>query len=176
MRSSETGRPMAHFGRRTRAMLAAAAVTLVGGTAACATIGRAVFQEPVVDFRSIRLNGLGITGGSMDLELAVYNPNNFDLETTRFTYNLLMDSVKVADGLIDTRRTFQSGDTSVVTIPINFTYAGLGRVGQELMRSGTIHYRVQGDLTVDTPLGNFTRPYDQTGRFTPLRGSGAGRR
>jgi hypothetical protein len=82
-----------------------------------------------------------------------------------------MDSVQVADGLIDTRRTFTSGDTSVVTIPINFTYAGLGRVGQELMRSGTINYRVLGDLTVDTPLGNFTRPYDQTGRFTPLRGT-----
>lgn len=168
----ETGaRPGRRPGRRLRAAIVAAGLTLVGGAVGCATLGRAVFKEPVVNFRSIRLNGLGITGGSMDLELAVYNPNSFNLETTRFTYNLLMDSVQVADGLIDTRRTFTSGDTSVVTIPINFTYAGLGRVGQELMRSGTINYRVLGDLTVDTPLGNFTRPYDQTGRFTPLRGT-----
>jgi LEA14-like dessication related protein len=141
----------------------------------CATLGRAVFQEPVVDFRSLRINGLGLTGGSLDLQLAVYNPNRFDLEATRFSYNLLMDSTRIADGLLDTRQTFRSGDSTVVTIPINFSYAGLGRAGRELLQRGTINYRVAGDVTVDTPLGSFTRPYTSTGTYTPLRGASSGR-
>lgn len=156
-------------GRRVAAWLVmAAAVTL----SACATLGRAVFREPVVDFRNVQINGLGVTGGSLDLILGVYNPNNFDLEATRFTYRLMMaDSVPVADGALDERFVVQEGDTSVVRIPVSFTYAGLGRAASELLRSGTVNYRVLGDVTVATPLGNFTRPYDQRGTFTPMRGA-----
>jgi LEA14-like dessication related protein len=83
----------------------------------------------------------------------------------------MMDSVRVADGALESRFVVQSGDSSLVTIPVNFTYGGLGRAGGELIRSGTVNYRVRGDVTVATPLGNFTRPYDQVGRFTPLRGA-----
>jgi len=61
--SEKERRPTRRPGRRTRAALVVAAVTLVGSAAACATLGRAVFREPVVNFRSIRLNGLGLTGG-----------------------------------------------------------------------------------------------------------------
>ncbi len=157
-------------GRRGRAGPFAAVLALVVAASGCATLGRAMFQEPTVNFRSLRVNGLGLTGGALDVELAVYNPNNYNLESTRFTYNLLMDTVRVADGAIETRQTFRSGDSTVVTIPVNFTYAGLGRAGAELIRSGSVNYRVLGDVTVSTPLGNFTLPYDQTRRFTPLRG------
>lgn len=163
--AAEPGRVL----RRGRGILAA--VLAVGAITACATIGRNVFREPVVDFRELRLNGLGLSGGSLDVVLSVYNPNGFKLEATRLTYNLLMDSVQIADGALDKQFAVQSGDSSVVTIPVNFTYAGIGRAGQELLRSGTVNYRVRGDMTVATPLGNFTRPYDQTGRFSPLRGS-----
>ena len=160
-------------GRRVIAAAALLGAAAIGG---CATIGRAVFEEPVVDFRSLRINGLGVTGGSLDLQLAVFNPNGFDLEATRFTYNLLMDSTRVAEGALDTRQTFRSGDSTVVTIPINFSYAGLGRAGRELLQRGTVNYRVLGDVTVDTPLGSFTRPYTSTGTYTPLRGASSGRR
>jgi LEA14-like dessication related protein len=161
--------------RRVRRAVAAAALLGAAALAGCATLGRAVFQEPVVDFRSLRINGLGLTGGSLDLQLAVYNPNSFDMEATRFSYNLLMDSTRIADGLLDTRQTFRSGDSTVVTIPINFSYAGLGRAGRELLQRGTINYRVAGDVTVDTPLGSFTRPYTSTGTYTPIRGASSGR-
>lgn len=158
-------------GARRRVAVLLLAVTAVA-LPACATLGRAVFKEPVVDFRNVQINGLGVTGGSLDLILGVYNPNGFDLEATRFTYRLMMaDSVPVADGALDERFTVQEGDTSIVRIPVSFTYAGLGRAASELLRSGTVNYRVLGDVTVATPLGNFTRPYDQRGTFTPLRGT-----
>ena len=159
--------------RRAAGGVAVAGAALLGG---CATLGRAVFEEPTVDFRSLRVNALGLTGGSLDLQLAVYNPNGYDLEATRFTYNLLMDSTRVAEGLLDARQTFRSGDSTVVSIPINFSYAGLGAAGRELLQRGAVNYRVVGDVTVDTPLGSFTRPYTSTGTYTPLRGASSPRR
>ena len=154
-----------------RWMVSAVAATAVLG-AGCATLGRAVFEEPVVSFRNLQVNGVGLQGGSLDVVLAVYNPNRFKLEATRMTYRLLVgDSLRLGDGALESRFVVQEGDTAVVRLPVSFTYSGLGAAASQLLRSGTVNYRVVGDFTVATPLGNFTRPYDRTGRFSAFGGT-----
>lgn len=153
--------------RTTKFLLAFMAVT---GLAACATLGKAAFKEPVVHFQDARVTGLGITGGSLELKLSVYNPNGFRLDGTRLTYNVLVDSVTFGTGALTQQFTVQEKDSTIVTLPLQFTYAGIGQAGRQLMNTGAVTYRVVGDVTVGTPLGNFTRPYDQTGRFSTLSG------
>lgn len=155
---------------RKAVLLAVAAVT-VAGASGCATLGRKVFKEPVVNFQQLSISGLGLTGGSLDVVLSVYNPNNFRLDASRLTYNLMIDSVRFGSGALDQKFTVQSGDSTIVRLPINFTYAGIGEAGRQLLNTGSVNYRVSGDMTVGTPLGNFTRPYDRTGRYTALRGA-----
>jgi LEA14-like dessication related protein len=150
------------------ATLALAFVAAAGG--ACASLGKSVFNEPVVSFKNVQINGLGLDGGSLDVVLNVYNPNGFKLDATRLTYRLLVgDSVPLGQGALDSRFTVQKNDSTEVRLPVTFSYRGLGAAGQQLIRSGTVNYRVQGDVTVATPIGNFTRPYDRTGRFAALR-------
>jgi LEA14-like dessication related protein len=149
------------------AAVAAVALELSG----CATIGRKVFEEPTVTFRELQVNGLGLTGGSLDVVLAVYNPNGYKLDATRFTYNLVLDSIPFASGAIDEKFTVQDRDSTVVRLPVQFTYSGIGSAGRQLLTSGAVNYRVTGDVTVGTPLGSFTRPYSQAGRYTALRGA-----
>ena len=139
---------------------------LVAGVVGCAALGLGGFKEPIVDFRNVRINGLGLQGGAADIELGVYNPNSFKLEGVRLTYRLLVDSTPLGNGTLENRFTVQKGETTLVRLPISFTYAGLGAAGRQLLQSGTLNYRVQGDVTVGTPLGNFTRPYDRVGRFS----------
>jgi LEA14-like dessication related protein len=142
----------------------------VAAAAGCASLGRSVFEEPVVTFKNVQINGIGLDGGSLDVVLNVYNPNGFKLDATRLTYRLLVgDSVPLGQGALDSRFTVQKDDSTEVRLPVTFTYRGLGAAGQQLIRSGTVNYRVQGDVTVATPIGNFTRPYDRTGRFAALR-------
>lgn len=164
-----------HRSVRIRRKVAAGAAALVAAAAlgtACASLGRAVFEEPVVSFRNLQVNGIGLDGGSLDVVLGVYNPNNFNLEGTRLTYRLMVgDSVALGQGALDSRFTVQKKDTTEVRLPVTFTYRGLGAAGQQLIRSGTVNYRVLGDVTVSTPLGNFTRPYDRTGRFSAFSGA-----
>lgn len=143
----------------------------VTGLAACATLGKAAFKEPIVHFHDARVTGLGITGGSLEVKLSVYNPNGFTLDGTRLTYNVLVDSVTFGSGALAQQFTVQEKDSTIVTLPLQFTYAGIGQAGRQLMNTGAVNYRVVGDVTVGTPLGNFTRPYDQTGRFSTLSGS-----
>jgi LEA14-like dessication related protein len=140
--------------------------------AGCATLGRATFKEPIVHFQDARITGLGLNGGSVEVKLSLYNPNGFKLDGERLTYKIMVDSVTLGTGALADRFAVQEKDSTIVTLPLSFTYAGVGVAGRQLMNTGSVNYRVTGDVTVGTPLGNFTRPYDQTGRFSTLSGSG----
>lgn len=156
--------------RRFVGFLSVAAAVVVTGLAGCASL-RGGFKEPLVEFRGVRVNGLGVAGGNLDVVLSVYNPNSFKLEGTRLTYRVMVDSAPIGTGALENRFTVQKGDSTVVRLPISFSYAGLGAAGRQLLQSGAVNYRVIGDVTVSTPLGNFTRPYDRTGRFSTLSGA-----
>jgi LEA14-like dessication related protein len=143
----------------------ALALTLTG----CSALGRAAFQNPVVSLRDVRVLGLGTTGGQLEVQLGVYNPNQFRLDATRLTYRVFVgDSVGVASGALDTQTTVQAGDSTIVRVPIAFTYSGVGAAALQLMRTGSVTYRVGGDVTVGSPVGNFTVPYSTTGQFNTM--------
>ena len=156
---------------RSRFVGAAVAAIVAVSTAACATLGRSVFEEPVVNFRNVEVKGLGLSGGTLDVVLSVYNPNGFKLDATRLTYQLQVDSIPVGTGALEQAFVVQEKDSSLVRLPISFTYAGLGAAGRQLIQSGSVNYKVLGDVTVRTPLGSFTRPYSGTGRFSALSGT-----
>ena len=143
-------------------MAAFATVALAG----CASLGMGGFKEPLVHFNDAKIRGLGLSGGAVDVVLSVYNPNGFNLNASRLTYRLLVEDKELGTGALNNAFRVGSNDSTYVTIPVDFTYAGLGSAGRQLLQQGSINYRVIGDFTVDTPLGSFTRPYDQRGRFS----------
>ena len=148
-----------------RTMLSVLAVTAIG----CASLGRAVFREPVVSYKDAVITRLGITGGTIDVQLSIYNPNSYRLDGTSITYRIAVDSVPFGDGIFSDRFTVQEGDSTTVRLPLSFTYAGVGQAGRQLIQTGSVNYTVAGEITVGTPIGSFTRPYSGRGRLTALR-------
>jgi len=155
--------------RRTRFAAALLAVVAVAG---CASLGLGGFKQPIVNFKDLKVRGLGLTGGSIDAYLNVYNPNGFNLDATRLTYKVTVgDNAELGTGALDSRFTVQNNDSTTIRIPIDFTYAGIGAAARQIMQSGSVPYNVAGDITVGTPLGNFTVPYSGTGRFSAFGGA-----
>jgi LEA14-like dessication related protein len=155
--------------RRTRFAAALLAVVAIAG---CASLGLGGFKQPIVNFKDLKVRGLGLTGGSIDAYLNVYNPNGFNLDATRLTYKVTVgDNAELGTGALDSRFTVQNNDSTTVRIPIDFTYAGIGAAARQIMQSGSVPYNVAGDITVGTPLGNFTVPYSGTGRFSAFGGA-----
>ena len=150
-----------------RILLATAVVAAAG----CSALGRAAFKEPVVALRDVKVTGVGLNGGSLDVVLDVENPNEFRLDATQLRYTVLVDSVQFATGTTSQHFTVEGQRTQQVHIPINFTYAGVGAAGRQLLNTGSVNYTVRGDVTVGSPVGNFTIPYSQTGRFSTLGGA-----
>jgi LEA14-like dessication related protein len=144
-------------------------VALAVVVAACSALGRSAFQNPVVNLRDVRVLGLGTTGGQLEVHLGVHNPNNYRLDATRLTYRVFVgDTVGLANGALDTRTTVQAGDSTIVKIPVSFTYSGLGAAATQLLRTGAVNYRVTGDVTVGSVVGNFTVPYSASGQFNTM--------
>ncbi len=152
--------------RRLSVFVWTAAVAAV--LAGCATLGRALFKQPVVELRDVRLTGIGLSGGNLDVVLGVYNPNGYQLDATNLHYHLLVDTVEVAEGAVTQRNAFRSGDTTIVHLPVKFSYAGVGAAARELTQSGAVNYKVVGDITVDSPIGNRSFPFTAKGRFTTV--------
>lgn len=160
-----------------RRLVLGAATVAIAATAACSMLGSQAFQQPVVQLQDVAVQGLGLTGGQLAVKLNVFNPNGYRLDATRLSYNVVIgdgstsSTANLASGTLDSRFTVQSGDSTTVTIPVGFTYAGIGAAARQLMNSGAVPYRVTGDVTVGTVVGNFTVPYSSTGRFTAFGGN-----
>jgi len=142
---------------------------LVMTAMACASVGRAVFREPVVSYKDAVITGLGLSGGSLEVVLSIYNPNSFRLDGTGLTYRIAVDSVPFGNGSLSDRFAVQEGDSTTVRLPLSFSYSGVGNAGRQLIQTGSVNYTVSGDITVATPIGSFTRPYSGRGRLTTIR-------
>jgi LEA14-like dessication related protein len=151
-----------------RKLAIAVAASVAIGAGGCSVLGRQAFKEPVVNLRDVKIRGIVLNGGSLDVLLNVYNPNGYRLDATRLTYKVALagDSITLASGALDSRFTVQNNDSTTVTIPVSFTYAGIGAAGRSLLSTGSVNYHVLGDVTVGSPVGNFTIPYSSQGRFT----------
>lgn len=152
-------------------LLLAMSAAIGAGAVGCSALGNQAFKEPVVTLQDVKVAGVGLTGGSLDVVLNVENPNNFRLDATRLSYKVLVDTVMFATGVAQQKFSVDGKKTTPVHIPINFTYAGVGQAGKQLMGTGSVNYTVTGDVTVGSPIGNFTVPFSQTGRYSTLTGA-----
>jgi LEA14-like dessication related protein len=155
-----------------RRLVLGAATAAIALTGACSALGKQAFQQPVVQLKDVAVQGVGLTGGQLAVKLNVYNPNGYRLDATRLSYNVNVgDNVQLAQGTLDGQWTVQAGDSTIVTVPVSFTYSGIGAAGRQMMNSGAVPYRVNGDVTVGTVVGNFTVPYSSSGTFTAFGGN-----
>ena len=151
-----------------RGIALAAAAVAFAATAGCSTLGRQAFAEPIVTLKDVQVASLGLIGGNLNVKLNVYNPNGFRLDATKLTYRLLVDSTPLANGIMDSRFTVQDKDSTTVTIPVQFNWSGLGAGVRSIFNTGALNYRVTGDVTVGTPVGNFTVPFSHTGLYNTI--------
>jgi LEA14-like dessication related protein len=148
---------------------------MIAGTSACGGSQResaapapAPFYQPDVALRTAHIRGVGLTGGAMDIEMRVYNPNDYDLLSPRVSYRILLGGKHVADGLANPDVVVPAHDSALVRIPATFSYGSVGEAGRALINRGALEYRVLGRMTVGTPYGRFWFPYDRAGQFATL--------
>lgn len=137
--------------------------------------GSALFQEPDVDLEGVQLGGLGLRGGTLIVNLRIVNPNRFTLSADELTYDLAVadpdepgDSswIDFASGTYEESFSVGARDTSMVQIPIEFSYSALGSAASSILSAGTFDYRASGSVSVGTPVGRYEIPFKKRGIVT----------
>jgi LEA14-like dessication related protein len=159
------GRPS---GRRWMRRRVAATALLAG----CAGLPVGL-ENPDVHLERAVVRGVGLTGGTMDLIVGVYNPNHFDLAGTRLQVGFDVEQSHVGDVTYDSKFQMQQGDTTALTLPLQFTWSGLADAARTALRSGELPYTLKGQLSVETPVGEQTIPFTREGRAPLSRVAGA---
>lgn len=132
-----------------------AAGAILVSVSGCATLRSALsFVEPQVVLEQINVTGLGLTGGTLDLILDVYNPNDYRLRSTRLEVGLDLEDVHFGDALIDKPLDLSPQNHSRVIMPVRFEWAGVGAGARALLQRQAIRYGITGAVLVETPLGD----------------------
>lgn len=137
----------------------------VGASTACSSIGKHVFTAPVVTFRGANVRGVGFTGTALDIYLGVQNPNSYGLKAVGAEYHVFVrDSVEVGSGAMQDTIAVGGHDSTIVKLPLDVRWAGLGSAGVQALMSGLVDYRITGDVIAVTPFGRHTFPLNVRGR------------
>ena len=150
-----------------RALARFTLIALAAVTVSCASLRP---QPPAVDFRGVALKDIALSGATIDIVLSVKNPNPFGIDLRRLAYSLYADSTLVGVGQPIERLQIPANDSSLVRLPVAFEFRTLGMVVVQLVTQGEVNYRVKGDVTVGTPIGDFNRPFETTGRYNARKG------
>lgn len=128
----------------------------------CAAVQQLQFQQPDFDLTSVRIDGLGLTGGSLTLLIDVDNPNSYDLRTGQIELVIDFEGTRFGEAFLDGSTRFGSQEVTPIELPLSFSWGGVGAGARALLARGAIGYTLLTRLTVDTPLG--ARPIEVTTR------------
>lgn len=146
------------------------ALGIVTALAACAPR----VQQPEIRMEEARVASLGIRGGVLDVRLSVHNPNRFSVEARGLTYDLEIRDperdlwIPFTDGRIEDTLRVGARDAIEVTLPVEFSYRGLGEALRGVITRGSFEYRLSGVVEIQSPVRRDIQ-YQHAGRYTPAR-------
>lgn len=156
-------------GGNIRRVLVVVTLALCAGIAGCATAAKAIFTQPDVSFRGVGVRALGLDGADFEVLLNIYNPNAYSLGASALRYRLLVDSVEIGAGAIDSGFSVKERDSMIVHLPVRVGFRAVQAVGPRLLRGGEIPYRLIGDVTLKSFVGTFNRQFNEGGRYDALK-------
>ncbi len=151
-----------------------AGVLLSGVLAGCAAIGMTKFQTPGIVVDAVTLRSVSTSGGTLDVTLNVDNPNRFDLKGVGLDLGLDVEGVHFGDARYSEQFQLPKEQVTAVTVPVSFTWAGVGTAARAILSRGEVEYRVDGTTRLQTPYGREQLPFTRTGTLSLGQPAGSG--
>jgi len=152
-----------------RRVLVTTVLFLSAGLTGCAAAAKAAFTQPDVSFRGVGVRSMGIDGANFEVLLNIYNPNSYSLGASQLRYRLLVDSVEIGAGALDSAFSVARRDSAIIRLPVRIGFRAVQSVGPRLLRGGEIPYRLMGDVTLKSFVGTFAREFNEAGRFDAFK-------
>ena len=156
-----------------RSVAAAAALAVLVTASSCS------YRRPEIEVEGIELGSIGLSGGTVMVNLRVENPNPVGLRADQLRYELFVraprDSARnawdrLSTGTYEEEIRIGANETRTVRIPVQFRYSELGTAGMSVLRSGRVDYRATGTVRVRAAGRSRTVPFRKSGTVMVLGG------
>lgn len=132
--------------------IAGRAVWWLAATAACTPLGLWVYDDPEFEVSRVRLASDARRDSVVEVALALWNPNDYDISTARFELHLQLDDDTIGRYERDSIIPLEQVETTTLSLPFTPTAeATPGRLAA--FRSGTHRFLVSGRAVFTTPFG-----------------------
>jgi hypothetical protein len=120
--------------------------------AACTPLGLWVYGDPGLEVSRVRLDHQAAGAQPVVLGLSVWNPNDYDVSTSRLELRLVLDDMTVGHFAKDSISPVAHSGLTDVALPLTVP-AGPVRERIRTLGSGTHRFAVEGRATFLTPFG-----------------------
>ena len=138
------------------------------------------FKRPEIDLENVEVGSLGLSGGTLLVNVRVQNPNPVGVRAEDLKYELFIrapqDSAnadgwhRLTSGTYNESIEVGARQTRTVQVPIDFRYSDLGDAYRSVLRSGQISYRAVGTVRVRAAGASREVPFRKTGSVMVLGG------
>jgi LEA14-like dessication related protein len=138
----------------------------------CRALRREVFRKPEVRIDSVKLSANPfLTKEPFDvvLNLAITNPNSYDLNISRSAFSISIGKQELASGEKNEQITLAASQETIVILPITLNPDFFLSALQQFIETRVVSYEITGSIEVRAPLvGVIRTPFSKTGAFDPL--------
>jgi LEA14-like dessication related protein len=126
-------------------------VACAAAIAACTPVGLWVYDDPGLEVSRVRVNH-DARAAPVVVGLAVWNPNDYDVTTSRLELELKLDDMSVGRFSRDSVVAVPTAGLADVAVPLTVKGESV-RQRIRALRSGTHRFAVEGRATFSTPFG-----------------------
>ncbi len=138
-------------------------IALAALLAGCSLFRQLSFERPSLRLSAIQVTEIDLSGVSVVLWLDVFNPNDYDIRTTRVEADLNLEDVHFGNATWEESIVLGAASTTTVKLPADFSWEGIGAGARALLQRGKVSYDLDARLHVVTSFGSRTVSLGQRG-------------
>lgn len=150
---------------RKSSLIALSLILLLLG---CAAVSKLI-QKPSVTFQKARLTDFSFSDLTLNIDLAVRNPNPIGVSLAGYDYEFMINNKKFLAGEATQKVRVLANATSTVSIPIGIKFKKLYELFSAAKSSDELPYQVAGHVLVNLPIGPFRIPFSAKGKLPTVK-------
>jgi LEA14-like dessication related protein len=141
------------------------------------------FRRPTIELEGVQLGSVGLSGGTLLVNLRVENPNAIGFRAEDLKYDLYLREPgqntasedgwqRLTSGTYEEDIVIRGRETRTVQVPVSFRLSDLGPAASSVLRTGRFDYRVTGTVNVRAAGTRREVPFRKTGSMSLTGGLG----
>jgi len=120
-------------------------------------------QEPTLEFDSLSVKRVDMSGMDLDVVFKVTNPNGIDLSLADVDFALKLEGEEVASERPTAGLRLPGKSTVLLPFSTQIRFAQMLAVGRAFLTHGSAKFRADGAVGIQTPVGILRLPFAKEG-------------